>query len=224
MVLTREDDYVRHARAYDPLTAPLLGDIRDDVCALAQSRHLDFILDMCCGTGYQVLMLRRKGLRAIGLDISAQMLSVGKKKSGTGTVFIEGDASHAPFRGARFAGIIVTLALHEKEREVQHGIMEEAKRLLKQGGRMILVDYTQPSGIPARVAHAAIHLIERAAGGEHYRRFRAYLRNGGLEGLMNTHGLIPEETRYYHYGCTKLVVARPGQVQPIFSMAERRGA
>jgi len=206
--LSKEDDYVRLARAYDPLTALLLQDIRNDVCALVQTRHLDSILDMCCGTGYQVIMLRRKGLRAIGLDISSQMLSVGKKKSGNGVVFIEGDASHAPFRGARFAGIIVTLALHEKERDVQHGIMEEAKRLLKQGGRMILVDYTQPLGIPARIAHAAIHLIERAAGREHYRRFRAYLRKGGLEGLLNAHGLIPEEIRYYHYGCTKLVVAR----------------
>ena len=206
----KEDDYARHAEMYDPLTAPLLREIRTDVCALAQSNRLDFILDMCCGTGSQVILLRRKGIRAMGIDISAQMLTVAKKKSGNGEVFIEGDASHAPLRGAQFAGIIVTLALHEKEQDVQHGIMEEAKRLLKQGGKMILVDYTQPLGIPARITHVAVHLIERAAGREHYRRFRAYLRNGALEGLLNAHGLIPEEIRYYHYGCTKLVVARPG--------------
>jgi len=207
--LNKEDDYVRLAGIYDPLTAPFLRDIRNDVCALARSRHLDCVLDMCCGTGYQVILLHRKGLRAVGLDISAQMLSVAKKKGGNGVVFIEGDAAHAPFRAARFAGIIVTLALHEKERNVRHRIVEEAKRLLKQGGKMILVDYTQPLGITARVAHGAIHLIERAAGHEHYRRFRGYLRNGGLEGLLSAHDLIAEEIRYYHFGCTKLVVARP---------------
>jgi len=208
--LTKEDDYVRLAGMYDPLTAPLVRDIRNDVCAVAQSRHFDLILDMCCGTGYQVILLHQKGLKAIGLDISARMLSVARKKSGNGAAFIEGDASHAPFRAAQFAGIIVTLALHEKERDVQHRIVEEAKRLLKQGGRIILVDYKQPLGIPARVAHGAIHLIERAAGREHYHRFRAYLKNGGLEGLLNAHGLIPEETRYYHFGSTELVVVRPG--------------
>ena len=206
----KEDDYVRHAGMYDPLTAPLLKDIRNAVCAVVQSYHLDSILDMCCGTGYQAILLRQKGLRVVGLDISPQMLSVARKKSGNGVAFVEGDACHSPFQAVRFEGIIVTLALHEKERVVQHGIMEEAKRLLKQGGRIILVDYKQPLGIRARLAHKAIHLIERAAGREHYRRFRAYLMNGGLEGLLNAHGLIPEEIRYYHFGATELVVVRPG--------------
>ena len=207
--MNKEDDYVRLAGMYDPLTAPLLRDIRNDVCVLAQSRHLGLILDMCCGTGYQVMLLHRKGLRAIGLDISGRMLSVARKKSQKGVAFIEGDASHAPFRTARFAGIVVTLALHEKECGVQHRMVEEAKRLLKQGGRIILVDYTQPLGLRARVAHGVIHLIERAAGPEHYRRFRGYLKNGGLEGLIDGHDLIPEEIRYYHFGCTKIIVARP---------------
>ena len=210
MVLTKEDDYVRLAGIYDPLTAPLLREIRNDVCAVAQSRHLDLILDMCCGTGYQVILLQQRGLKAIGLDISARMLSVARKKSGNRVAFVEGDASHAPFRKARFAGIIITLALHEKEQDVQHRIVEEAKYLLKQEGRIILVDYTQPLGLPARIAHGAIHLIERAAGRKHYHRFRAYLKNGGLEGLLTAHGLIPEETRYYHFGSTRLVVVRPG--------------
>ncbi len=207
--MTKEDDYIRLAAMYDPLTAPFLRDIRDDICILAQRYRIDSILDMCCGTGYQVMLLRRKRIRAVGLDISEGMLLIARKKNRNRGVCIEGDASHAPFRSGLFAGLVITLALHEKERAVQHRIMEEAKRLLKQGGKIILVDYTQPSGIPARLAHAAIHLIERAAGQEHYRCFRAYLKHGGLDGLLNKHGLIPEEVRYYHFGCTKLIVARP---------------
>ena len=193
---------------YDPLTAPLLKGIRNDVCALVRSYHLHSILDMCCGTGYQDILLQHEGFTITGLDISARMLSVAKKKSGNGVVFIQGDAAHAPFQAARFAGIIVALALHEKEHLVQHRMLEEAKRLLEPGGRIILVDYGYPVRFSARLTHKAIHLIERAAGRQHYRRFRAYLRNGGLGVLLKAHGLIPEQIRYYHFGTTELVVAR----------------
>jgi SAM-dependent methyltransferase len=76
--------YVSLARFYDSLTRDVpYGAIADYYEALFKQTNLNVktILDMACGTGTLTCMLAERGFDMIGVDASAEMLSVASEKS-----------------------------------------------------------------------------------------------------------------------------------------------
>jgi ubiquinone/menaquinone biosynthesis C-methylase UbiE len=69
------------------------------------------VLEVGCGTGAHVDLFLKKGLKAMGVDISPPMLRVASKKFGNRTWFCLGDGENLPFKEKSFdcVALITTL-------------------------------------------------------------------------------------------------------------------
>jgi ubiquinone/menaquinone biosynthesis C-methylase UbiE len=92
-------------------------------------------LDIGCGTGVYTELISKCTQKAIGLDISKNMLEYARKKR-KGLNLIHGDAHLLPFRNESFH-LVVSIGLMEY---VQKDIvLKEIARTMKKGGLLIIV-------------------------------------------------------------------------------------
>jgi len=178
---------------YGNLVDPLLRGVRKRIGELSGVRAGDRVLDVCCGTGAQVLEFGRQGTEAAGIDISPNMLKIATRnmrQQAVAASFLLADAEHLPFMADCFDCATISLALHDKEDAARRRIIAEMKRVVRPGGALILVDYQVP--LPLNVWGALVRVIEFLAGGRHYRGFRGYTSRGGLEGLLEAHAVRVE--------------------------------
>ncbi|WP_018124511.1 class I SAM-dependent methyltransferase [Desulfovibrio oxyclinae] len=186
------DEYARFAGIYDWVVGRPLGSVfRKLILTLPQGGGL---LDVCCGTGMFAAMARERGFSVCGLDRSAPMLAVARRKR-PGLPLVRADASAMPFGGEQFHLATVTFALHEKPQFVREAILAEILRVLRPGGTILLADYCHPHGA-SRPAAAAAGLVERLAGAEHHRNYADWMRRGAAEGFLDDSGLNWERLAY----------------------------
>ncbi len=171
------------AKIYDPLLYPALKQVRTAVMnELLKYKH-EPILDLCCGTGDQLKLLSKNGFRNLHcLDLSDSMLKIARKGNYPIKIYAE-DATKTGLKTGSFNAIIISFAIHEKDRNTQETMINEALRILKKNGLMLIVDFIfdERTKLPGRLG---IALIERIAGKEHYRNFRNYIKNNGLSSLL----------------------------------------
>jgi ubiquinone/menaquinone biosynthesis C-methylase UbiE len=183
---------------YETLIDPLLEDVRRRTPEFSGMKAGDHVLDVCCGTGAQVLEYGRRAIIANGIDISPRMLNAAKrnwiKQKVTNINFQIADAIHLPFPDSYFDFASISLGLHDKKKPIQYQIISEMKRVVKQDGALILIDFQVP--LPNNVWAYLVKIIEFFAGGIHYKAFKDYLRNNGLRGILQSHSLV-EECRIY---------------------------
>jgi len=171
------------AKIYDPVFYLALEPIRIGVMDELLEYKEKAILDLCCGTGNQLKLLSKHGFKNLHcLDISDSMLTIAQKNDFPIKIYRE-DATKTSFRDGAFDIIMVSFALHEKDRKTQEALIEEAYRIMKTGGLMLAVDYVFDSKA-AKYSKILINIIERIAGGEHYQNFKNYLQNNGLSSLI----------------------------------------
>ena len=202
------DPYRRIATFYDIFPGPFLVPIRRAVLRVCRNLGAHRVLDLCCGTGTQVSLLHRNGFQVMGVDLSPAMLAVARENAPKDVLFFLEDASDLHFPAASFDLVVLSLALHEKRGETQSRILKEARRIIKDHGAIVIVDYGGAADRRARPARFMIHLVERAAGEEHYRCFREYLVSGGPAGLLERNGLKPEFRRDLYSGMIQLICTR----------------
>jgi SAM-dependent methyltransferase len=87
-------------------------------------------LDVACGTGNYTTALAEAGLRMVGVDVSRQMLTSARAKSGA-VRWVNGDAAALPCADASFRAAVCTLALHHFPRP-EH-VFREIARVLDRG-------------------------------------------------------------------------------------------
>jgi demethylmenaquinone methyltransferase/2-methoxy-6-polyprenyl-1,4-benzoquinol methylase len=104
----------------------------------------DRVLDACCGTGDLALEAERRGGRVVGLDFSERMLELARKKSTT-IEWVQGDALALPFPDGDFDAATVGFGVRNLE-DLEAGLHELA-RVLRPGGRVAVLEITQPQGI-----------------------------------------------------------------------------
>jgi ubiquinone/menaquinone biosynthesis C-methylase UbiE len=183
---------------YETLVDPLLRDLRKFTPEFSGMKAGDKVIDVCCGTGAQVLEYGRRGIVATGIDISPGMLKIATRnrmrQKAVNVSFQLADATDLPFPDGYFDYATVSLGLHDKEKPVRYQIISEMKRVVKQEGALILIDYQVP--LPDNLWAASARVIEFLAGVSHYQAFKDYLANGGLEDILKNHGLW-EECRTY---------------------------
>ena len=183
---------------YETLVDPLLKDLRKFTPEFFGMKAGDKVIDVCCGTGAQVLEYGRHDIIAIGIDSSQDMLKIATRnrmrQKAVNVSFQLADATNLPFPDGYFDYATVSFGLHDKEKSIRYQIISEMKRVVKQEGALILIDYQVP--LPLNVWAVFARAIEFLAGGSHYQGFKDYLANGGLEDILKNHGLR-EDCRTY---------------------------
>jgi ubiquinone/menaquinone biosynthesis C-methylase UbiE len=200
--------------SYENLIDPILRNVRQLIPEFAGMEAGDEVLDVCCGTGAQVIEYGQHGMLATGIDKEQSMLSVAlrnkEKLNSVNTSFYLADATALPFDDNRFDYVSISFGLHDKERVVRNKVVSEMKRVLKQQGSLIFIDYKVP--LPCNIWALFVRVIECIAGGSHSRGFRDYMSNGGLEKLLKEHLLRKEKTGYFKRGIVSIVKAKLDRV------------
>ncbi len=124
------------------MTAGLDGRWRR-LTAEAVVRPGDRVLDACCGTGELALAAERAGGRVTGLDFSGRMLERARRKSAS-VEWVQGDLTALPFEDASFDAATVGFGIRNVP-DLEAGLGELA-RVLRPGGRLGVLEITQPRG------------------------------------------------------------------------------
>ena len=118
--------------------------------AAAQPQPTDAVLDVATGTGSTALAFAPQVQSVVGVDVSSGMLAQARKYASergiTNAAFEEGAAEALPFGDKVFDLVTCRIAPHHFL-EVQK-FLAEAARVLKPGGRFVLVDTTVPDDLP----------------------------------------------------------------------------
>jgi ubiquinone/menaquinone biosynthesis methyltransferase len=125
---------------------------------LAAVKPGDTALDLCCGTGDVAFALAAAGAHTTGVDFSAPMLAVAearKAKAGKpgDLTFRQGDALRLPFPDAHFDLVTISYGLRNLA-SVEDGL-REMWRVLKPGGRLLVLDFGKPDNAAWRAAYFA---------------------------------------------------------------------
>ncbi|NNF52518.1 MAG: metalloregulator ArsR/SmtB family transcription factor [Gammaproteobacteria bacterium] len=101
------------------------------------------LLDIGTGSGCMLALLADRATHAIGIDISRDMLLVARDKlraAGVGNVSVrQGDMYQLRFAPASFDTVTMDLVLSHAEQPAQ--VVAEARRVLRPGGVMVIVDF-----------------------------------------------------------------------------------
>ena len=104
----------------------------------------DRVLDACCGTGDLAVAAEREGGVVTGLDFSPGMLERARRKSDTVT-WVEGDLLALPFDDDSFDS--ATVGFGVRNVADLEAALAELRRVLRPGGRLAILEITQPRGI-----------------------------------------------------------------------------
>lgn len=150
----------RVARHYDALNSVMSAGLhhrwRERAAERVELEPGDSVLDVCCGTGDFALELSKRvlpGGHVIGCDFSEPMLDLAREKASrrdvAGVRFEWADALQLPYDAGRFDAATVGFGVRNfADRE--RGLSELA-RVLRPGGRLVILEITQPMRPPLSV-------------------------------------------------------------------------
>jgi len=104
----------------------------------------DRVLDTCCGTGDLAIACLAEGGEVTGLDFSERMLERARAKSNQ-VEWMQGDALALPFEDGSFDAATVGFGVRNLE-DLDRGLAE-LRRVLRPGGRLAILEITQPRGL-----------------------------------------------------------------------------
>ncbi|MEB3241428.1 MAG: class I SAM-dependent methyltransferase [Synechococcus sp.] len=104
------------------------------------------VLDLCCGSGEAAAPLLRSGAVVTGLDIAPRALELAASRYPQ-LQLVEGLAEDPPLADASFAGIQLSLALHEFPAAERRQLLRSARRLVRPDGAFVLVDLHPATGV-----------------------------------------------------------------------------
>lgn len=200
----------RTARLYEPFMAAVtLGRYRSFVAAEVTRLDLrpsDRVLDLCCGTGIVVRELaRRLGPRGevIGVDSSEAMLEEAARRgtvrrfrgragagltAGGRVTYIRAPAECLPLPDDLFDWVTIFLGLHEIGRAARLPALGEVRRVLRPGGRGLILDFATGG---SRLRRGALRLFLSALEGPD----AGTICEPGVPALVSEAGLRPDRPR-----------------------------
>jgi SAM-dependent methyltransferase len=128
------DDYVagfRDELDHKPLDRALLSALIEQ-CEIAAP-----IADLGCGPGHVTAWLEGKGVRTVGIDLSAEMVAVGRREY-PGVEFRRGDLLDLPAMDGEFGAVVALYSIIHLEPGELRRALEEIYRVLLPGGLVLV--------------------------------------------------------------------------------------
>lgn len=192
---------------YSTIIDPLLQDVRIYTTALLSVQQTQNVLDICCGTGDQVFHYAQSGLLASGIDEDHAMILQAERKRHRHSIndadFYLAHATELPFRDGHFDSASLSLGLHEMSSIEQDRAVSEMKRVVKNGGTLIFIDFRIP--FPKSPGAFLIRTVEFLAGKDNYKCFSNYLSQGGLEEILRRNHLRPQKHAIVKLGLLEVI-------------------
>ncbi|MGH3518405.1 MAG: class I SAM-dependent methyltransferase [Haloechinothrix sp.] len=194
----------KHSRTYDRemrfMDRVLFGDSRQWAC----SRATGEVLEVAIGTGLN-LSAYPADVKLTGIDLSEGMLTIARTRAAklNRDVDLEQGNAHAlPFDDATFDTVVCTFGLCAIP-DIDAAI-DEMRRVLRPGGRVILVDHVESSSRLARGVQRLLEVVTIPLGGEHFlRRPLNEVRDAGFD--------IERVQRFKLGLVERLVAVKPGR-------------
>lgn len=99
------------------------------------------MLDLGCGKGELLKLLRGDFAEAAGCDPSPQMMESGQIAANGITVRVQTAATSVPFEDARFDLVTAVCVYHHVEPDLRDRLTAEARRVLKPGGIFAVIEH-----------------------------------------------------------------------------------
>lgn len=188
MSRSRVERYDRLADTYDErwraYVSGTLGFLRGWLRLSGEER----VLDVACGTREfeRMLLADHPALRATGVDISRKMLDVARRKlaSHENVGFERATAEELPFPSGTFDVVVTASSFHYFDNPTV--ALLEMRRVLKPGGRVIVLDWCRDF-LACRACDVALTVLDPA--------FRRCYDQRELRSMMRAVGFRVEEER-----------------------------
>ena len=160
--------FAEHAQDYSKSKSHAQGADLEALIGDLKPRKSEVALDVATGTGFTAVALAGRVGHVTGIDMTDEMLvqagRLARERGRTNVRFELGDAMKIGYPNSSFDIITTRRATHHFE-DVPR-FLREAKRVLRLGGRLGIVDMSPPKG-----AEAFSNRIERLRDGSHVRAF-----------------------------------------------------
>lgn len=154
-----------------------------------QGERAPLLLDLACGTGRTGGFLKQRwpGSRLAAVDLSQPYLGAAQAHlAGVGRAHpVRADGEALPFADGSFDAAVCVFAFHELPSAVRSRFADEIARVLKPGGRFVLVDSLQPGDVPE--LDAVLEFFPHA----YYEPFFGSFLQTDFDALFTAAGLIP---------------------------------
>jgi len=132
---------------YDPMVSLMgFGRAVQELISQANIERAHSVLDVGCGTGTLIVMLKRQYLavQVVGLDPDSKALQRARKKVGRAGVSVQldqGFADELPYGEQSFDRVFSSFMFHHLDEEERERTSREVLRVLKPGGSFHLLDF-----------------------------------------------------------------------------------
>ena len=194
------------AKAYDLLDVTYFRDYDRSPrkAVLERIGENDAVLDLCCGTATNAINIAKTNhtVKVTGIDLSEKMLDIGKakvKKANLSNVTLKQmDATTLEFPDDTFDKVLISLVLHELDENLAEHLILEAKRVLKDDGRIVVTEWEKQEKKSRRVLFAPIALLEP-------KPYKSFIRKD-MYSFFAAFGLSVDE--YIHCDYSRVLVLR----------------
>ncbi len=154
-------------RFYDPVIALLMRERPFKQRLIDQARIAPGhdVLDLGCGTGTLVIMIKRAcpAARVVGIDIDPKVLAIARRKiraAGLDIELVEGAVDAPPFPLQSFDRVLSTLVLHHLTADEKRRAAAAARHVLRAGGELHVADWGKPHTPLMRLAAHAVRAFD----------------------------------------------------------------
>ena len=153
---------------YDPLQRLLgMDSVHRQLVNQARIQPAQRVLEIGCGTGNLAILIKRlhPDAEVVGIDPDPKALARAQRKAGREAISVRldrGFAEELPYLGASFDRVLSALMFHHLGTEEKEKSLDEARRVLKSGGSLHLLDFggeqVRSDGLIARLHHRSERL------------------------------------------------------------------
>lgn len=205
------DGYGLCSRFYDRALEPVNAPLRRVAHRMCPPDPAWTVLDVGCGTGAGLAEYADAGCAVIGVDASPAMIAASRERLGPAADLRLTAGARLPVEDGCADLVLISLVLHSIPRADAAVLLQEAARALAPGGRVLVTDFgTAGLRFPRGWATRGFTVVaELASGPTHARNGLAFLRDGGLDPLVERAGLTIATQRPSAGGNITLAVLEP---------------